>query len=141
PAQTTAAAAPHPSAAAPTPPPAPSEKTKALIGVLQEPTALDPTADATASIATILRDSPYEGLVRLDAGGKIVGSLAKAWDVSPDGTVITFHLANGVKWHDGSPFTAQDVKFSWDRAADANTNPRNPHQDYWAPMKSVEVAD
>jgi peptide/nickel transport system substrate-binding protein len=118
-----------------------STKTKAIIGIIQEPTALDPTADATASIATTLRDNLYEGLVRLDAGGKIVGSLAKSWDVSPDGTVITFHLANGVKWHDGSPFAAQDVKFSWERAADANTNPRNPHQDYWAPMKSVEVAD
>ena len=95
---------------------------------------MDPTADATASIATTLRDNLYEGLVRLDGSGKLLGSLAKSWDVSPDGTVVTFHLVSGAKWHDGTPFTAQDVKFSWDRAADANTQPPNPHRDYWAPV-------
>jgi peptide/nickel transport system substrate-binding protein len=102
---------------------------------------MDPTADATASIATTLRDNVYEGLVRLDASGKITPSLAKSWDVSPDGTTVTFHLVNGATWHDGSPFSAQDVKFSWDRAADAGSNPVNPHRDYWAPVKSIDVVD
>jgi peptide/nickel transport system substrate-binding protein len=118
-----------------------SSKPKAVIGLQQEPTSLDPTADATASIATILLDNLYQGLVRLDGSGKITPSLARSWDVAPDGTALTFHLANGVKWHDGTPFTAQDVKFSWDRAADPNTNPVNPHRDYWAPVKSVDVVD
>ena len=118
-----------------------SSKPKAIIGFIQEPTSLDPTADATASIATILLDNLYQGLVRLDSSGKIIPSLAKTWDVAPDGTSVTFHLNSGVKWHDGSPFSAQDVKFSWDRAADPNTNPVNPHRDYWAPVKSVEVVD
>jgi len=136
----TQAAAPT-SAPAATPAAVASSKPKVTIGIVQEPTALDPTADATASIATCLRDNLYEGLVRLDASGKILGSLASSWDVSPDGTSVTFHLASGVKWHDGSPFTAQDVKFSWERAADANTNPVNPHRDYWAPVKSIDVPD
>jgi peptide/nickel transport system substrate-binding protein len=140
-----AAAVPSPSAAVSplaTPAvPVASSKPKAIVGIIQEPTSLDPTADATASIATTLRDNLYEGLVRLDAGGKLIGGLARTWDVSPDGTVITFHLVNGVKWHDGSPFTAQDVKFSWDRAADAATDPVNPHRDYWAPVKSIDVTD
>src|SRR5579859_4933196 len=118
-----------------------SSKPKVTIAFTQEPTSLDPTADATASIATTLRDNLYEGLVRLDGSGKLIGSLAKTWDVSPDGTVVTFHLVGGAKWHDGTPFTAQDVKFSWDRAADANTAPPNPHRDYWAPVKSVDVVD
>ncbi|MBV9547482.1 MAG: ABC transporter substrate-binding protein, partial [Chloroflexi bacterium] len=39
------------------------------------------------------------------------------------------------------PFTAQDVKFAWDRAADPNTKPPNPHRDYWTPVKSVDVVD
>ncbi|HEX8966749.1 MAG TPA: ABC transporter substrate-binding protein, partial [Chloroflexota bacterium] len=118
-----------------------SSKPRAIIGIIQEPTSMDPTADATASIATTLRDNLYEGLVRLDGSGKIVGALAKSWDVSPDGTVVTFHLASGVRWHDGSPFSASDVKYSWDRAADASTDPVNPHRDYWAPVKSVDVVD
>src|SRR5438309_6192392 len=132
-APTTAAAAPTaaptaaPAAAAkPTTAAAASSKPKVIIGIIQEPTALDPTADATASIATTLRDNLYEGLVRLDASGKIVGSLAKSWDVSPDGTTVTFHLVSGAKWHDGSPFGAQDVKFAYDRAANGSTQPPNP---------------
>jgi peptide/nickel transport system substrate-binding protein len=144
PASTTAAAASKPTAAvAPTTASGAtaSSKPKAVIGFTQEPTSLDPTADATASIATILLDNLYQGVVRLDSSGKITPSLAKSWDVSPDGTAVTFHLASGVKWHDGTPFTAQDVKFSWDRAADPNTNPVNPHRDYWAPVKSVDVVD
>lgn len=118
-----------------------SSKPKAIIAFTQEPTSLDPTRDATASIATILRDNLYEGLVRLDGSGKLVPQLAQSWDVSPDGTNVTFHLVDNAKWHDGTPFTAQDVKFSWDRAADAGTQPPNPHRDYWAPVKSVDIVD
>lgn len=114
---------------------------KATIGLVQEPTSLDPTADATASIATCLRDNLYEGLVRLDGSGKLVGSLAKSWDVSQDGTTVTFHLVSGANWHDGSPFRAQDVKFSWERAMNADTKPVNPHRDYWAPVKSIDAPD
>src|SRR5438105_5708202 len=47
-------------------------KSKIIVGIVQEPTALDPTADATASIALCLRDNLYEGLVRLDGTGKIL---------------------------------------------------------------------
>jgi peptide/nickel transport system substrate-binding protein len=120
---------------------APQAKTKVTLGIVQEPTALDPTADATASIALCLRDNLYEGLVRLDGAGKILPQLARSWDLSPDGTVFTFHLVNTARWHDGSPFTADDVRFSWERAADANTKPVNPHRDYWAPVKAVDVVD
>jgi peptide/nickel transport system substrate-binding protein len=144
PAPTAAPAVTKPAAAttaAPTPAAGASTKPKAVIGIIQEPTSMDPTADATASIATTLRDNLYEGLVRLDGSGKILGSLAKTWDVSPDGTTVTFHLVSGAKWHDGTPFTAQDVKYSWERAADANSQPPNPHRDYWAPVKSVDMPD
>lgn len=121
--------------------PTTSTKSKAIVGIIQEPTSMDPTADATASIATCLLDNVYEGLVRLDGDGKIIGDLARSWDVSPDGTTITFHLAQGVKWHDGSDFSAQDVVYSWTRAKDTSTKPTNPHADYWAPMESVTAPD
>jgi peptide/nickel transport system substrate-binding protein len=143
-AQPTAAATTAPAAAATTAPAAAAQtstRPKMIIGIVQEPTALDPTADATASIAGTLLDNLYQVLVRLDASGKVTPSLARSWDVSPDGAVITFKLATGVKWHDGSPFTAQDVKFSYERAASAETKPPNPHRDYWAPMTKVEALD
>src|SRR5947209_14802510 len=118
-------------------------KSKILIGIVQEPTSLDPTADATNSIAVCLRDNVYEGLVRLDEGGKLVPSLARQLpSVSDEGRTLTFQLASGVKWHDGSAFTADDVKFSWDRARDPNATPKpNPHLNYWAPVQSVAVVN
>ena len=117
-----------------------STKSRLVLGLVQEPTTLDVTADATASIATVLRDNVYEGLVRMASNGKIVPELAKSWDVSADGRVYTFHLVDA-RWQDGGAFTAQDVKWSWDRAADPNTKPVNPHLDYWAPVQSTEVVD
>src|SRR5262245_3154997 len=117
-----------------------SSKSKLTVGIIQEPTVLDPTVDATASISLLLRDNVYEGLVRLDPSLKVVPGLARSWEISPDGRTITFHLADAT-WHDGSPFSAQDVKFSWERAANPAGKPVNPHVDYWAPMQSVEVVD
>ncbi len=116
-----------------------STRSKAIVGIIQEPTSMDPTADATASIATCLLSNVYEGLVRLDATGKIVGNLARSWETSSDGTTVTFHLAQGVKWHDGSAFSAQDVVYSWNRAKDPAN--KNPHADYWGPVQSVTATD
>jgi peptide/nickel transport system substrate-binding protein len=117
-----------------------STKSNIVVGVTQEPTTLDITAQATAAIAEDLRDNVYEGLVRTDPTGKVVAQLAKSWDISSDGRVFTFHLVTA-RFHDGSPFTAQDVKFSYDRARDPATVPANPHADYWAPVQSVEAVD
>jgi peptide/nickel transport system substrate-binding protein len=54
---------------------------------------------------------PDEKQNRLD---KIVPDLAESWSESDDGKKLTFKLRDGVKWHDGKPFTANDVKCSWD---------------------------
>jgi len=47
----------------------------------------------------------------------IVPDLATDWSWNEDGTELTFRLHEGVKWHDGQPFTANDVKCTWDLAA------------------------
>ncbi|HSR22128.1 MAG TPA: ABC transporter substrate-binding protein [Candidatus Eisenbacteria bacterium] len=117
-----------------------STKSTIVVGVTQEPTTLDVTAQATAAIAEDLRDNVYEGLVRTDPTGKVVPQLAKSWDISSDGRVFTFHLVTA-RFHDGAAFTAEDVKFSYDRARDTATVPANPHADYWAPVQSVDVVD
>lgn len=54
----------------------------------------------------------YEGLTRLDADQKAVAMLSDTWSVSPDGLIWTFHIRNGINWHDGEPFTAYDVEFT-----------------------------
>src|SRR5712692_6393678 len=59
----------------------------------------------------------WSGLLHYDPDNpsKIAGDLAERWTVSPDGKTYTFHLRKGVKWHDGQPFSAADVKASFDR--------------------------
>ncbi|HQJ30061.1 MAG TPA: peptide-binding protein [Syntrophales bacterium] len=63
----------------------------------------------------------YNGLVKYDRNLKIVGDLAESWEISPDGLNIVFHLRKGVKWHDGHPFTAQDVQFTYQVTIDPKT--------------------
>ena len=63
----------------------------------------------------------FNGLVRYDRNLKLEGELAESWEVSPDGRKITFHLRKGVTWHDGRPFTSDDVMFTYRRMIDPNT--------------------
>jgi ABC-type oligopeptide transport system, periplasmic component len=59
----------------------------------------------------------FGGLVSFDPSLKLTPDLAQRWEVSSDGTVYTFHLRQNAKFHDGRPVTAQDVVYSWERAA------------------------
>jgi len=54
----------------------------------------------------------YDSLVEDDENGQIIPCLAKSWEVTDDGMVYTFHLQEGVKFHDGSKMTADDVVWS-----------------------------
>jgi peptide/nickel transport system substrate-binding protein len=64
----------------------------------------------------------FNGLVKYDKDMNIVGDLAESWDVTQNGLVITFHLRKGVQWHDGKPFTAADVLYTYQ----VTTNPKTP---------------
>jgi len=59
----------------------------------------------------------FSGLVSLDPQLKLTPDLAETWEISADGTVYTFHLRTNAKFHNGRPVTAQDVIYSWERAA------------------------
>ena len=63
----------------------------------------------------------FSGLVSFDPNLNLTPDLAGSWDVSPDNTVYTFHLRQNAKFHDGRPVTAQDVVYSWERAAAPQT--------------------
>lgn len=55
----------------------------------------------------------YEGLITLGKDMRPLPSLARSWDISEDGLTYTFHLQEGVRWHDGKPFTSADVVYSF----------------------------
>ena len=109
------------------------------IGLQQEPTVLDPTADATASIDSMLAHNVYQSLVQVNEQGEIVPDLAASWDVSEDGLVYTFALVEGATFHDGAEFDSSDVKFSFDRAMAEDST--NPSKSIFKPITSVETPD
>ena len=84
-----------------------------------QPNTFDPTK-WLGSAGGIVGDI-FSGLVQLDNNLQTIPDLAERWEVSPDGRVYTFYLRQGVTFHDGKPFTALDVKYSWEHAIDPET--------------------
>ena len=98
-------------------------ETGITVAMQLEPPHLDPTSAAAGAIDSVLYANVFEGLTRFAADGSVVPGLAKSWDISEDGLTYTFTLQEGVTFHDGSSFDAEDVKFSLDRArAEDSTN-------------------
>ncbi len=83
------------------------------------PTAIDPRIAADA-ISSRVAELIYDSLVRLDRNGEFVGDLAESFE-RPSPTAIVFHLRRNVRFSDGRPFTARDVKFTYDSILDPAT--------------------
>lgn len=109
------------------------------LGLQQEPTSLDPTTDATAAIDGIITANVLESLTTVNEAGEVLPALATSWEISEDGLTYTFKLAEGVTYHDGTAFDAEDVKFSFDRAMAEDSE--NPSKGIFAPIESVTVVD
>ena len=114
-------------------------RTDLVLGVALEPPHLDPTAGAAAAIDEVVYANVFEGLTRIGAGGEVLPALAESWTVSEDGKTYTFKLHTGVKFHDGTPFSADDVKFTLDRARAENST--NAQKGLFAAIDSVDVVD
>jgi len=100
---------------------------------------LDP-AHLLDSQSSHVGEQIYEGLVKYDTDGDIVPCLAKSWDFSEDGVLVTFHLRRGVKFHDGTDFNADVVKFNYDRLMDPEVASYS-HDTHANTIESVEVLD
>lgn len=107
------------------------------IGFQQEPTTLDPTSDATAAIDGIVTHNVLESLTTVNEAGEVFPDLAESWTISDDGLTYVFTLRQGVKYHDGTDFDAEDVKFSYDRAMAEDSE--NPTKDIFKPIAAVEI--
>jgi peptide/nickel transport system substrate-binding protein len=85
---------------------------KRIVGALEEdPPMINPPM--TSIISSYGSGCPvYGALTRLDRKGAIHPDLAERWEMAPDGKSYTFYLRKNVFWHDGTPFTSADVKFS-----------------------------
>ncbi len=106
------------------------------ISLHQDPPKLDPML-STAFVDRMVYQSLFDKLVDLDSKGQIVPMLAEKWEISPDGLKYTFHLRKGVKFHDGTAFNAEAVKFNLDRYRGKHSNRKNELK----AVKEVRVID
>ena len=96
-------------------------------GILREYMIDSPASMSIHEESTVVAERPVMGVfnnlvlfdqhVKQNSPDAIVPELATGWSWSEDGTELTFPLRQGVKWHDGKPLTANDVKCTWDLAA------------------------
>jgi peptide/nickel transport system substrate-binding protein len=102
---------------------------------------LNPLTGDDANGAPIRGSWVNESLVQMDNYTlQFKPCLATSWEISPDKLTYTFHLRHGVKWHDGQPFTADDVKYTYDKVQDPTTD--CPFlRVYFNTIKSCEVLD
>ena len=100
----------------------PSEKTTGgtFRRLWADPPTLDPhlTSDTTSAFLVV---EIYSGLVTLSTDLQLVPDIAERWDISSDGLVYTFLLRPEAKFHDGTPVTAHDFKWSMERASNPDT--------------------
>jgi peptide/nickel transport system substrate-binding protein len=114
-------------------------RTDLVLGMVLEPPHLDPTAGAAAAIDEVVYTNVFEGLTKIGPTGEVLPGLAESWEISEDGKSYTFKLRSGVKFHDGTDFNAEDVKFSLERAIAPDTV--NAQKGLFAQIGTVEVVD
>jgi peptide/nickel transport system substrate-binding protein len=99
-------------------------------GVAGRPSYINPILCQYNQVDRDLVALIFSGLTDINERGEIVPSLAREWDVSEDGLVYTFYLRRDVVWHDGEPFTADDVLFTVESIQD---------EDYQGPPELAEL--
>lgn len=107
-------------------------------GTIGEASTLIPILASDASSHAVAAQV-YNGLIKYDKNLNITGDLAQSYDISSDGLTITFHLHRGVKWHDGAPFTARDVLYTYRVTVDPKT-PTAYAEDF-KQVKNISASD
>ena len=100
------------------------------------PNSVLPASAADIMAGNVMRQI-FESLVWINDEGEVAPALAETWDTSEDGTEYTFHLRQGVTFHNGEPFTADSVLASWKRVTGGDF----PYGYEWARVESVEKID
>ncbi len=103
-----------------------------------EPSNLIPCFAADTASAEISR-LIFNGLVKYDKNLKLTGDLAQNWEILDEGKRIVFHLRKNVRWQDGAPLTAEDVRFTFEKIKDPNTP--TPYGGDFEKVEAVRVID
>ena len=114
------------------------EETVVRMNIGSEPDSLDPWQSAASDTEAIMHNV-FEGLCLYDENGEIIPGLAESWDISEDGLTYTFHLRQGVTFHNGDAFDSADVLYSYNNFAGLDGN-EAVSSDYEI-VESVEAPD
>jgi peptide/nickel transport system substrate-binding protein len=87
-------------------------------GVMRPPERINPLFAAGNTTDADLSALIFSGLIRIAPDGTPLPDLAERWEITGNGQSYTFHLRRGVAWHDGEPFDAEDVAFTFDAISD-----------------------
>lgn len=90
-----------------------------VVGIPTDPQSFNPNAKSDDVLFDIGQNI-FSRLIKLNNNQEIIPDLAESWNVSDDGTMITFNLRENVKWHDGEAFSAKDVKWTFDQIINEN---------------------
>jgi len=100
-----------------------SGRSSVVVSLSIEPDSLDPTMAPSAAVGEVAHCNVLEGLTKIEESGAVRPLLAESWKLSADGLACTLRLRQGVRFHDGKPFDAAAVRFSFERAvAPGSTN-------------------
>jgi peptide/nickel transport system substrate-binding protein len=115
-------------------------------GVLSRSSAptLEPRSHQESTFANIQLVAPlYSTLVQIDPYHfpKIIGDVATEWKVTPDGLTYTFKIRQGIRFHDGSPLTAADVKATYDKIVSPPAGVRSVRKNAYTAVASIETPD
>ena len=124
---------------APTAAQAQSKKDTLVLAMTLEPPGLDPTAGAAAAIAEVVQYNLLETLTKIQSDSSIAPLLAQRWTVTPDNKTWAFTLRPGVRFHNGVPFNAATVKFTFERAAAADST--NKDKAVFANIVNIRATD
>ena len=108
------------------------------VGLDADPPNMDPHR-STAAVDRQVYQNLFDKLVDTDENLQIVPMLATAWTISADGKTVTLTLRQGVKFHDGTPFNAEAVKYNFDRMQDPNFP--SARRSEVLPVQKVAVVD
>jgi peptide/nickel transport system substrate-binding protein len=108
-------------------------------GVAGNPKAINPILQNN-EIDRDLVSLVFSSLARVDERGEIVPELARRWEISEDGLVYTFYLRQDVRWHDGAPFSADDVMFTIQAIQDPDFQGLPDVSEPWLPV-TIEKVD
>ena len=112
-----------------------TESTNTIVYGSNDYTRINPAMDEHGEINVLI----FDGLTDHDGDNQVIPRLAKSWEYDESTYTYTFHLEEGVKWHDGEEFTAEDVKFTIEAIMDPENESENAPN--YEDVKKINVID